>query len=65
MVENIQGGKFLSIGCSWADLLPTLYSFFFSFYISYYEGLDVIQWHFDPNAMNENRDALHLDFKFL
>ncbi|KAG0586697.1 hypothetical protein KC19_2G110000 [Ceratodon purpureus] len=30
------------------------------FYIPFYAGLDVIQWHFDPNTTKEKKDALSL-----
>jgi hypothetical protein len=30
------------------------------FYIPYYAGLDVVQWHFDPKTTNDAKDALSL-----
>lgn len=52
-LELISHARIMKYKCRTED--PDLASLF---YIPYYGGLDVIRWHFDPNATNENRDAL-------
>lgn len=52
-LEIVYHTRVLQYRCVTSD--PNLASLF---YIPYYGGLDVIRWHWAPNATNEKRDAL-------